>query len=113
YRDQHEYNVLKKICKEKTESIEQQLETLLSHTEEKKKLRKQKSATLQNKLFDQYHFLNAEGESRAVSSIFNETIQMLPPAGAGECAAPKLLQYAYTKQLRPICMAEFWWGTSP
>lgn len=36
-----------------------------------------------------------------------------PPAGSGECAAPKLLNYAYQNQLKPIAMAEFWWGQSP
>jgi tRNA pseudouridine32 synthase/23S rRNA pseudouridine746 synthase len=45
--------------------------------------------------------------------IFKNTIYLFPPAAAGECAAPKLLQYAFLNQLKPICMAEFWWGTSP
>jgi len=45
--------------------------------------------------------------------FFAQTIQKFPPAGAGECAAPKLLQYAYKHQLKPIAMAEFWWGDSP
>jgi tRNA pseudouridine32 synthase/23S rRNA pseudouridine746 synthase len=35
-----------------------------------------------------------------------------PPAGAGECAAPKLLHYSFMHNLRPISMAEFWWGES-
>ena len=113
YRDQHEYNLLKISRKEKQEAIQQQLAQLYSEIEEKKNLRKQKSASLQNKLFDQYHFWNAKGEQRSVISIFKEATQLLPPAGAGECAAPKLLQYAYTHQLKPICMAEFWWGASP
>src|SRR5690606_28346717 len=59
------------------------------------------------------HFLNAKGETRAVLDIFEEAIKMLPPAGAGECAAPKLLQYAYLHNLKPICLAEFWWGAPP
>ena len=46
-------------------------------------------------------------------AIFEETVQKTPPAGAGECAAPKLLQYAYLSGLSPIAMAEFWWGESP
>jgi tRNA pseudouridine32 synthase/23S rRNA pseudouridine746 synthase len=36
-----------------------------------------------------------------------------PPAGAGECAAPKLLHFAFKHELKPIAMAEFWWGQSP
>lgn len=75
--------------------------------------RRQYSAKLQNQLFEQYNFLNAQGEERNVLDIFKPTASVLPPAGAGECAAPKLLQYAYLHGLKPICMAEFWWGASP
>lgn len=113
YRDQYEYGVLKESCKATYDSIYQRLDLMLNLIAEKKSLRKEKSSALQSKLFDQYRFLNAEGGRRTVLSIFEEAIQMLPPAGAGECAAPKLLQYAYENQLKPVCMAEFWWGASP
>ena len=46
-------------------------------------------------------------------TIFEEEVHKIPPAGAGECAAPKLLQYAYLNHLEPVAMAEFWWGDSP
>ena len=78
-----------------------------------KEKRKVLSASLQAKLFDEYHFLNANGTQRSLLSIFRETPQKLPPAAAGECAAPKLLQYAYLNKLKPISMAEFWWGAEP
>lgn len=113
YRDQHEYDVLRNKSKDAVNEVENALQYLLTQIEERKELRKQKSSDLQNLLFDQYHFLNAKGETRSVLSIFDEAIQMLPPAGAGECAAPKLLQYAYQQQLKPIAIAEFWWGYSP
>src|SRR5690606_8765272 len=74
--------------------------------------RKERSAILQQKLFDQYHFMNALKQSKSVIDIFSE-LNSIPPAGAGECAAPKLLQFAYLNNLKPICMAEFWWGSSP
>jgi tRNA pseudouridine32 synthase/23S rRNA pseudouridine746 synthase len=57
--------------------------------------------------------LNAKGEKKDLSELFKDTTQKVPPAGAGECAAPKLLQYAYQNGLIPIAMAEFWWGDSP
>lgn len=113
YRDQHEYDVLKRESKEAIIKAENELQDMLSAIESRKELRKNKSSDLQNKLFDQYHFLNAKGQTRSVLSIFDEAISMLPPAGTGECAAPKLLQYAYQQQLKPICIAEFWWGASP
>jgi tRNA pseudouridine32 synthase/23S rRNA pseudouridine746 synthase len=67
------------------------------------------SADLQRRIFERYTFLNALGQTKNVLDLFTES----PPAGAGECAAPKLLQYAYLKALKPICMAEFWWGMAP
>lgn len=75
--------------------------------------RKMRSAQLQQKLFDSFQFLNLQGESKGLNSIFEKTIQKFPPAGAGECAAPKLLQHAFLKGYKPIAMAEFWWGASP
>lgn len=78
---------------------------------ELKKLRKEKSKALQNWLFQQYRFLSANGEWKDLNHIFESPLT--PPAGAGECAAPKLLQFAFEHNLQPICMAEFWWGASP
>ncbi len=113
YRDQHEYDVEKQTCQQEIKHIEHLLNDLLHAIDKKKELRKHRSARLQLQLFDQYQFLNAKGEEKSIRTIFEEITNMLPPAGAGECAAPKLLQYAYQHQLKPICMAEFWWGASP
>ena len=78
-----------------------------------KEERRSRSAKLQRRLFDSYRLLNAKGEVSSAYEIFNEVRHELPPAGTGECAAPKLLQYAYTNGMHPLCMAEFWWGQSP
>ena len=74
-----------------------------------KEWRKEKSNALQQRLFAAYAFLNGAGESKSLGDIFDNN----PPAGAGECAAPKLLHYAFQHDLKPVCMAEFWWGQSP
>lgn len=78
-----------------------------------KKSRKLKSNDLQKQLFDEYHFLNQLGNEKSLWTIFQEEVQKDPPSGAGECAAPKLMQYAYQHELTPIALTEFWWGTSP
>lgn len=78
-----------------------------------KKQRKEQSNALQQYLFNQYQFLNKTGTEKGVLDIFKETPLKTPPAAAGECAAPKLLQYAFKNKLTPICMAEFWWGNAP
>ena len=57
--------------------------------------------------------LNYRGEVKTLCDIFEQTVHKTPPAGAGECAAPKLLQQAYLHHWKPIAMAEFWWGNSP
>jgi len=75
-----------------------------------KEQRKKKSNGLQQQLFESYQFLNRAGVSKSLPSIFTNS---KPVSGAGECAAPKLLQYAFLHQLKPIALAEFWWGKSP
>jgi len=77
-----------------------------------KVIRKQKSIALQQKLFENYQFLNLSGEVKGVLEIFEQSSCAKPPVAAGECAAPKLLQYAIEHQLKPIAIAEFWWGKS-
>lgn len=74
-----------------------------------KEERRNRSAALQQQLFSDYAFLNQYGTTKSLQTIF----QGNPPAGAGECAAPKLLHYAFEHRLKPIAMAEFWWGQSP
>lgn len=94
------------LAKEKFEDLNNEIIEL-------KEKRKQTSNDLQQQLFDEYNFLNKAGEYKNVREIFEQTVVKIPPAGAGECAAPKLLQYAFKNQLQPIAMAEFWWGKSP
>ncbi|WP_124980703.1 hypothetical protein [Nonlabens xiamenensis] len=71
-----------------------------------KKQRQQRSRKLGEWIFDHYDFLNSQGAVKNVRQLFSET----PPAAAGDCAAPKLLQFAYKNGYQPIAMAEFWWG---
>ena len=72
-----------------------------------------RSRALQMWLFRQFNFLNAQGRQMNLCDIFDKETCRIPPSGAGECCAPKLLQYAYANGLYPICMAEFWLGVSP
>jgi tRNA pseudouridine32 synthase/23S rRNA pseudouridine746 synthase len=78
-----------------------------------KEERANKSSSLQKEIFEQYTFLNQALKAKSLLAIFSQTVFQTPPAGAGECAAPKLLQYAFLNHLQPICIAEFWWGKSP
>lgn len=78
-----------------------------------KEVRHAKSTALQNRLFENYIFVNLKGEKRNVIEIFEDSIHSNPPAAAGECAAPKLLHFALENNLKPVAIAEFWWGKSP
>jgi tRNA pseudouridine32 synthase/23S rRNA pseudouridine746 synthase len=78
-----------------------------------KQQRKEMSARLQSALFHKYTFLNAQGHSKSLQDIFGNDAATIPPSGAGECTAPKLLQFAYIHRIEPLAMAEFWWGKSP
>ena len=75
-----------------------------------KRERKERSQVLQIEIFKHFNFTNYKGEEKNIIDIFNEAKRGLPPGGAGECAAPRLLQYAFTHGLKPVAMAEFWYG---
>ena len=100
----------RKAMEQADSTLTTQHSTLLKSLQRK---RKQMSDELQRWLFAAYRMLNAKGEERDLIDIFREYTHAMPPAGAGDCCAPKLLQYAYLHHLRPVCMAEFWWGESP
>lgn len=104
---------LKQQWNNRIATIQTEIDTFERKIEQLKTERKTRSAALQQQLFEQFRLLNNRGEVRDLCDIFKDTAQKVPPAGAGECAAPKLLQYAYLHQLKPIAMAEFWWGRSP
>lgn len=74
--------------------------------------RKAASAALQNWIFDRYRVSNARGETLTIREVFARR-GLVPPGGTGDCAAPKLLQYAYAHGLAPLAMGEFWYGDSP
>ncbi|MBM6500324.1 RluA family pseudouridine synthase [Flavobacterium macrobrachii] len=93
----------------KLEDAKQNLVQFTNKINQLKEERKEKSAALQQQLFTEYAFLNKDKQLKSLAEIFNGN----PPAGSGECAAPKLLHYAFQHNLKPICMAEFWWGKSP
>jgi tRNA pseudouridine32 synthase/23S rRNA pseudouridine746 synthase len=71
---------------------------------------KEKSIALQQRLFENYLFVNLSGEKKNLLEIFKASSHGKPPCAAGECTAPKLLQYAIENKLKPIALAEFWWG---
>lgn len=108
-----EFRRLKQRSTKQLNLIKQQLQPHQQQIQVYKEKRKQLSDELQCWLFSHFVMRNAKGEEKNLLDIFAPTSQQIPPAGAGECCAPKLLQYAYVHQLRPICMAEFWWGASP
>lgn len=81
-----------------------------AHLEALRARRRADSESLQQWLFDNFRLLNARGESRSLSEIFAATAMRVPPSGAGECCAPKLLQAAYLRGWRPVSMAEYWYG---
>lgn len=108
-----EYKRMERAWKEKIVFLKNRLADYETNIQALKTERKTRSAALQQQLFEQFKMLNYRGETKNLCDIFEQTIHKTPPAGAGECAAPKLLQQAYLHGWKPIAMAEFWWGNSP
>ncbi len=108
YYKAYEEHLSKKLAKHKSvfDNLNDEIIAL-------KEERKAKSIKVQQWLFDQYNFLNSKGNSKNVVELFKGRIPDIPPSGAGDCAAPKLIQYAYQNEYELIALAEFWWGKAP
>ena len=108
-----EFSRLKRLWRDKIKQCSDEVAAYQNNIDSLRAERKRLSEELQMWLFGEFRMCNAKGEVRDLCEIFAPTPQRVPPAGAGECAAPKLLQYAYLNRLQPLAMAEFWQGRSP
>ena len=111
--DKAQLRRLTKSCEATVAEYQEALDVLEREIEALKRERRESSDALQRWLFDQYVMLNAKGMRRTLIDIFARFNGTLPPAGAGDCCAPKLLQFAYAHNLRPVSLAEFWLGAPP
>lgn len=107
-----EYKRLKKSLEAKIDSIKEQKQNIDKRLAGLRNKRKTMSDTLQKWIFRQYIIHNAAGESTTLLELFASE-GIVPPGGTGECAAPKLLEYAYRNNYKPLAMGEFWFGNSP
>jgi tRNA pseudouridine32 synthase/23S rRNA pseudouridine746 synthase len=111
--ESYQQKKLSKFWKEKIAELESAMAQHKEEIEALKEERKTRSAALQAEIFEQFYFFNKRLEKKSLGEIFKNTPDGKPIAGSGECAAPKLFQYAFSNKLEPIAMAEFWWGESP
>ena len=105
-----EYRRLRQAWEQRVLDDEAHLREQQAEIDQLQQERHERSIALQQWLFRQFTFLNARGEEKSLLNLFSPAI---PPSGAGECCAPRLLQAAYKEGLQPLCMAEFWVGASP
>ena len=105
-----EYKRLQQQWKKRIEEAESANDLLRNRIKSLQEVRQKRSQDLQQWLFNQVVFLNANREEKTLMDVF---YPFAPPSGAGDCCAPKLLQYAYQQGFVPLCMAEFWVGASP
>ena len=103
---------LKQALEVAVKGISERIEQFNSRIESLKKQRASMSEELQDWIFRQYIVHNYHGEESSIADIFAASA-LVPPGGTGECAAPKLLEYAFRSGLRPLAMGEFWYGKSP
>ena len=107
-----EYRRQKAVWNERVGKCRDALQALQDKITSLKQERKRLSDSLQHWLFEHFVMLNAKGEKKNLLDIFSEWAErtgskcVIPPSGSGECCAPKLLQYAYIKGLKPREIAE-------
>jgi tRNA pseudouridine32 synthase / 23S rRNA pseudouridine746 synthase len=108
----YSFKRLKKSWRERLEQLKTEINVIETTIENIFQERKLLSNSLQERIFKGFQFLNRYGATKGLDEIFANTALKFPPSGAGECAAPRLLQYAFKMGYKPITMAEFWWGVS-
>lgn len=94
----------------RVKALTEQIDKLPEGSRERVRLvhdRRQLSRETMQQVFGSYEFRNFQGEKAHLLDLFSPQI---PPWGAGDCAAPKLLAHAQREKLVPQAMAEFWWG---
>lgn len=99
----HQHRTIESIVLDKIAPLEAQRKALDDE-------RARKSRGFLVRIHDTYSLPNAAGEERPLRDLFAPAE---PPGGAGDCAAPKLLAYAYRHGLEPIAIAEVWVGPPP
>ncbi len=103
----------KKALQKSLEGLSLELKIEENKIKKKKIERRELSSRIQTTIFESYSFLNAKNKTKNLLELFEKTSFDLPPSGAGECCAPRLLQHAYKNNFEVICFTEFWWGASP
>lgn len=101
---------LKQLWNDKIKSSENRLSEFENKIQALEELRKSLSSDLQKRIFESYVLKNANGDKLNMLDVFLREKNQLPPAASGECAAPKLFNYAYLNDFKPVALAEFWWG---
>ncbi|MCG3865487.1 MULTISPECIES: RluA family pseudouridine synthase [unclassified Photobacterium] len=106
--DKHQQKALRQQWQQTLLSLSEQLETDTTVLTELKAKQSKLAAQLEQSINSQYRFVDQFGEYKDLNQLFDKPLQ-----GAGDCAIVKLLQYAFNHQLKPLAMANFWWGKSP
>lgn len=102
----------KKRMAEELKPLSRKVDSLREEIANMKTQRKRESEALQDWLFTNFELLNFKGEKRTLKDIFQSTPLGVPPSGAGECCAPKLLNKAFINGWTPLLIGEFWYGES-
>jgi len=108
--DKAEHKRLRASIEQACEPIASRLVSIQAKRSALEQQRSLRSQQLLPQMQATYVIQNANGKRQDIAALFAPGDV---PGGAGDCAAPKLLGYAYANELEPIALAEFWWGAAP
>ncbi|MDJ0796286.1 MAG: pseudouridine synthase [Calothrix sp. MO_167.B12] len=111
-KESRQDGIARKLLKRERNQVLQPLKQIIEDADvqirELKRKRKELSCQLQAQMHAAYSLMNFYGRSQTLQQLLPQGL----PTGTGDCCAPKLLHYAATHNLKPLAMAEFWWGES-
>ncbi len=101
----------RKLLKRQRDEALQPLQIIIDGADIKIRVLKQQRQEISRKLQTQMHAAYSVMNFLGNSSTLQQLMPQIP-TGTGDCCAVKLLHYAATNKLKPLAIAEFWWGES-
>ena len=109
-QEKRDLKALRVKWKQAIAELQSNINTINTTLHDKRKQYAELAVRLEEQRLSHYHFLNASNQTKSLLKLLNgkEALE-----GTGDCCLPKLLNFAFRHNLKPLALAEFWWGRPP
>ena len=109
-QEKRDLKALRVLWKQAIAQLQSNIDTINTTLHDKRKQHAELATQLEEQRLSHYQFLNANNQTKSLLELLNGKEAL---AGSGDCCLPKLLNFAFQHKLKPLALAEFWWGCPP